>query len=678
MTFLTFLIAASLFLDSRDIDTRTGSDASDVPDASVFGAGGEVFGNTIPCVTDPNGMTFWTPQTGISEKKGVAPYYYSNPEWMGFRASHWMVGSATQDYGSFYLLPGGEPVPMDHSRETALPHYYRFGSYEMAGRSHSAIFRLEGCEVVEFGIANQYSEGAVCYDPRTASVTAENPVHRIYQGWGQSAGFSGWSVAEFNCPVKDISRTEDGRCLRLTFDTSGRTLMIKVGTSFHSAEAARANLDSQIPEWDFDAVSAVCREGWNRILSQVEIEGGDEEMALHFYTSLWRASLMPRMVSDLGEEPDYDDFSLWDTFRALHPLMTVLRPSLTSRMANALLKKYERGGWLPIFPAWGSYTSAMIGDHAVSMLADAYVKGIGGFDAREAYEAVRKNAFETPCDSLYADGRGRRALQTYIRKGYLPLEEYVHFAFHQREQDSRTLEYAYDDWCASLLARDFGSPKDYRALRRRSGNWKNVFDPRTGYPQGRHEDGSFIDEDNYLTKTQFITEGTPCHYSWFVPHDVDGLIKLLGRDEFEARLDSMFTCQRYWHGNEPCHHVAYLYDWIGRRDKAALRIGEILRSQYRNTPGGLSGNDDAGQMSAWYVFSCLGFYPVCPGSGEYALGAPAFDNIVIHLENGNDFHIVRGDAPRGECRLNGKLLKKPFLKHMEMMKGGSLYFTPVN
>lgn len=656
------------------IDTRVGSAASDSPDASIFGSGGEVFGNTIPCVTDPNGMTFWTPQTTLSDQKGVSPYYYSDPEWRGFRASHWLEGGATQDYGSFFLVPGCRHVPMDHSLETAMPHYYRYGDYEMAGRSHSAIFRLADCDELELGVFNQYSEGSVSYDPSISAVIAENPVHRIYQGLGQRAGFSGWSFATFNCPVTSAEISEDGRSIKLKFDTTGRTLMVKVGTSFNSAQKAESNLENQIPGWDFDGTCAGCKSLWDDLLSKIEIKGGDSEMAAHFYTSLWRASLLPRTVSDIGEVPDYDDFSMWDTFRALHPLMTILRPSLTGEMAQSLIRKYERGGWLPIMPMWGSYTSAMIGDHVISMLADAYVKGIGGFDVSKAYEAVRKNAFETPDDSLYVDGRGRRALKTYIKYGYLPLEEPVENAFHRREQVSRTLEYSYDDWCASLLAKDFGTQEDYDLLRHRADNWKNVFDPRTGYPQGRHEDGSFLDEDNYLTKTSFITEGTPCHYAWFVPHDVDGLINMLGRNEFEARLDSMFTCRRNWHGNEPCHHIPYLYDWLGRRDKTAHCVEEILRSQYRNTPGGLSGNDDAGQMSAWYVFSCIGFYPVCPGSGEYALGVPAFDRITIHLENGNEFRIVRSGSPYDTCKLNGKKLGRPFLSHEDIVKGGRLRF----
>jgi predicted alpha-1,2-mannosidase len=210
-------------------------------------------------------------------------------------------------------------------------------------------------------------------------------------------------------------------------------------------------------------------------------------------------------------------------------------------------------------------------------------------------------------------------------------------------------------------------------LRQRSGNWRNVFDPRTKYAQGRHEDGTFLDEDNYLKKTSFITEGTPCHYSWFVPQDVEGLIEFVGRDLFEERLDLMFSENRYWHGNEPGNQIAYMYDYIGRPEKCQKAVQEIMRTEYRNTPGGLSGNDDAGQLSAWYVFTCLGFYPVCPGSAEYALGIPAFDKIVLHLENGRDFTIVR-KAGKTAFRLGCRRLRRPFISHRDIVKGKKLTF----
>ena len=668
----TVMLAAAVVFPLRDIDTRIGCAVADSPTASIFGSGGEVVGNTIPCVTSPNGMTYWTPQTCISDQKGVSPYRWEAPEWMGLRASHWLDGSATQDYGSFFFVPDCEAVPLDHSQEVAQPGYYRYGHHELTGFCHSAIMRLD-CKKLRFGANTQYNDATLVYDKATGEIRAENPVHRIYNGWGKLAGYSSWAVVRFNKKIKSI--TPIGRIMfDIEFEDAPGPLMVRAGNSFSSLEGAAHNLEVEIPDWDFEAARARLEAVWSARLAQIEVQGGDDAVRKHFYTSLWRSSLSPRMVSDCGAEPDYDDFNLWDTFRALHPLHTILHPRVSGEMMQALVKKYERGGWMPIFPMWGSYTSAMIGDHAASVIADAYTKGIRNFDFRKAWEGIRKNCFETPCDSLYEDGRGRRALDVYIRLGYLPLEEHVKHAFHANEQTSRTLEYAYDDWCASLLAREMGSAEDFKTLRQRAGNWRNVFDPRTKYPQGRHDDGSFLDEDNYLKKTSFITEGTPCHYSWFVPHDIEGLIEFVGRDLFEERLDLMFSENRYWHGNEPGNQIAYLYDYIGRPEKCQAAVRDIMRTEYRNTPGGLSGNDDAGQLSAWYVFACLGFYPVCPGSAEYALGIPAFDRITIHLENGRDFTIVKKASSRTAFRLGCRTLSRPFISHKDLVRGKRLTF----
>ena len=669
---LTLLIAASVAFSPREIDTRIGCAVADSPTASIFGAGGEVVGNTIPCVTAPNGMTYWTPATCISDHKGASPYRWEAPEWMGFRGSHWLDGSATQDYGSFFIVPGCEPVPLDHTLEVAQPGYYRYGNHELTGAGRSAIMRLE-CNKLRFGANTQYNDATLVFDRKTGEIRAENPVHRIYNGWGKLAGYSSWAVVRFNKPVKSI--TPIGRIMfDIEFKDTPGPLMVRIGTSFTSADGAAHNLETEIPDWDFEAARERIEAVWAARLAQIEVEGGDPEVRRHFYTSLWRSSLSPRMVSDCDAEPDYDDFNLWDTFRALHPLHTILQPTESGEMMQALVRKYERGGWMPIFPMWGSYTSAMIGDHAASVIADAYTKGIRNFDYRKAWEGIRKNCFETPCDSLYEDGRGRRALEPYLRLGYLPLEEHVKYAFHANEQTSRTLEYAYDDWCASLLARELGTAEDYEALKQRAGNWRNVFDPRTKYAQGRHEDGTFLDEDNYLKKTSFITEGTPCHYSWFVPQDVEGLIEFVGRDLFEERLDLMFSENRYWHGNEPGNQIAYLYDFIGKPEKCQAAVQEIMKTEYRNTPGGLSGNDDAGQLSAWYVFACLGFYPVCPGSAEYALGIPAFDRITVHLENGRDFVIKKKAASKTAFKLGCKKLRRPFIAHRDILRGKKLTF----
>ena len=669
------LVLFLAFFPVSGVDTRVGTAASDSPTASVFGAGSEVHGNTIPCVTVPHGHTFWTPQTRLTERKGVSPYYYEDDRFMGFRSSHWLSGGATQDYGSFSLLPSKEPVPMDHGAEVATPSYYALGGWEMTGASHSAIFPLEDCEYLRITVLSDEGEGSIAVSSR--EVMGSNPVHRIYHGKGLPAGFSG----HFSLQTDDdfeVVELVPGVSVLLRFGTKG-THFVKASSSFKSVDGARANLAAEIPDWDFDGVRARLESVWEDRFSLIEVEGGDPEVQAHFYGSLWRASLLPRTVSDVGEEPDYDDYSLWDTFRAQHPLLTILEPTRVGDLIQALLHKYDRGGWLPIFPCWGSYTSEMIGDHAFSVIVDAWVKGIRNFDVRKAYRAMRHNAFDSPGETSeeYIDGRGRRALVSYLQYGYLPLEEEVPYAYHSREQVSRTLEYAYDDWCLSRLSLRLGHLRDWLSLRRRAGNWKHVFDPVTHYPQGRYADGSFLQEDNRFQKTSFITEGTPAHYAWYVPHDVQGLIREMGGEEaFIERLDSLFFGRQYWHGNEPCHQVAWLYDYTGQPWKTQRAVSAILDTEYRNTPGGLSGNDDAGQMSAWYIFAALGFYPVCPGSGEYALGSPSFDQAVLHLENGRTFAIERKGSGRYVQRvtLDGRPLRKPFLRHRRLMRGGVLTF----
>jgi putative alpha-1,2-mannosidase len=673
--------------DAIGIDTRIGSAVADSSTSGTFGQRDELRGNTIPCVTAPHGLTYWTPQTCISDEKGKTPYRWEAEEWMGFRASHWLDGSATQDYGSFYVVPGCKPVPFDHAKETARPDYYRYANHELTGLGRSAIMRLD-CDRVTFGVNSRHGDCRIAF-VRSAEkgdeLRAECPVHRIYNGNGQLGGHSSWAVVRFNKPVRSVTPV-DGTRIDILFEDAPGPLLAKMGTSFTGEDAAAANLDGEIPGWDFDAVRAAVEAVWLERLSAVEVSGGDPEVARHFRTSLWRASLSPRMVSDFGAEPDYDDFNLWDTFRALHPLHTILDPVRDGEMMQALVRKYEKGGWMPIFPMWGSYTSAMIGDHAASVIADAYAKGIRNFDCEKAWQGIRRNAFEKPTEEEYIDGRGRRALGVYMELGYVPLESVERYAYHRREQSSRTLEYAYDDWCASVLARDFGSKDDLERLLARSGNWRNVFDPRTRWVQGRNADGSFLDDDNCFTKTTFITEGWPCHYSWFVPHDVEGLIEYMGRQEFEERLDGMFAENRYWHGNEPCHHIAYLFDYIDQPGKCREVVRHVMETEYRNTPGGLSGNDDAGQLSSWYVFACLGFYPVCPGKPEYALGMPAFDRIAIHLENGNDFVIEKetggdqaqaGQSPAGpRFFLDGEKLSRPFITHDDILAGKKLTFVP--
>jgi len=378
----------------------------------------------------------------------------------------------------------------------------------------------------------------------------------------------------------------------------------------------------------------------------------------------------------------YDDFSMWDTYRALHPLLNILYPQQASQMMQSLVNKYEQGGWLPIFPCWNSYTAAMIGDHCISVLGDAYIKGIGGFDIEKAYEGMRKNAFESPLDpDDYKNGMGRRALASYLKYGYIPLEDSVPDAFHTKEQVSRTLEYAYDDYVLAQVARKLGKANDYEVLMRRAHNYANVIDPSTGYAQGRYADGRFLKENNAFQFASFITEGAPCHYTWYVPQDINGLAKCMGgRDKFSSKLDSMFTEGRYWHGNEPCHQVAYLFNYVGQPWKTQQYVRHIMLSEYQNTPGGLAGNDDAGQMSAWYVFAAMGFYPVCPGTPEYLLASPTFKRLTLHLENGKTFTIKAPNASEENIYIqsvtkDGESYEKNYISHSDILSGSSFEFV---
>ena len=501
-------------------------------------------------------------------------------------------------------------------------------------------------------------------------------MHRIYQGWGEQAGFEGHYLLQAYDEIKDFGI--DSLCAWFTFDgKANQPIILKAATSFTSKKGAYDNFAFEAEGHDFETMMAQTAKQWIDRLHTIDIEDTDIAKVNQFYGALYRCSFLPREMSDVdGSYPKfangsiqhpspitqhrkfYGDFSMWDTYRALHPLYTLIAPKESADMMQSLVTMYEEGGWLPIFPCWNSYTAAMIGDHCSAVLADAYIKGIRDFDYEKAYEAMRKNAFDTPTNfEDYKNGMGRRALTSYLKYGYIPLEDGVKEAFHQDEQTSRTLEYAFDDFAVAQLAKALGKEKDYKELMRRSENWRNVINPKTGYCDGRHapkaiskkktDGGLFENNTDFIHRKSYITEGATCHYTWYVPQNVEGLVEVLGgKEKFEAKLDSLFSEGRYWHGNEPCHQIAYLYDFIGKREKTIERVAHILDTEYNDTPGGLSGNDDAGQMSAWYVFSSMGFYPVCPATDRYMLSAPRFQKVTLNLQDGKKFTITQSSLPK--------------------------------
>ena len=321
----------------------------------------------------------------------------------------------------------------------------------------------------------------------------------------------------------------------------------------------------------------------------------------------------------------------------------------------------------------------MIGDHGIAMIGDAWCKGIRNYDIEKAYAAMRQNAFDSPDSADYKMGMGRRALKSYLEYGYVPLEDPVLDAFHRGEQVSRTLEYAYDDFVLAQIAKDLGKTDDYDKLTARAANYKNVLDPETKWARGRYADGRFIEPFDPAVKVRYITEGTPKHYTWYVPQDVQGLIDFMGEETFVANLDSMFAHHFYWHGNEPGHQTAFLFNWAGLPWKTQGYVRDILRTEYADGPGGLCGNEDSGQMSAWYMLSSMGFYPVCPGVPQYAIASPMYPKTEIELPGGKVFTIVANNASDENvyiqsATLDGKPYDKSYFTHDDITNGSTLVF----
>lgn len=710
---------------TRAINTLVGTDYAVTPSAGRYGKGSEEHGQTIPAVLEPHGQTFWTPQTRDTELKCIAPYYYPDSLLQGFRGSHWLVGGCTQDYGSFTLMPmtgnlrlkpTERSTRFNHNDELAHPYYY--GVYlpdehlmtEMTGRSHSAIFRFIPDKDGELHIAvnpnSDEGEGFVTVDTVRNCIWGYNPVHRIYQGWGEKAGFSGWFVVQLQKPIHSFGVRDTVAYVSMDVH-AGEMVLAKAATSFTDLQGAWDNLQAEIPSWDFLGTRLALDSIWQRQFQTIPVESEDKAQVNQFYGALYLTSFLPRTMSDVKtsthgarypmfandslirtlRKPVYGDFSMWDIYRAQLPLLNIIEPKQTSDMMSSLANMYFFGGWMPIFPCWNSYTAAMIGDHTGSAIADATVKGVNGFDLKLAYEGIRQNAFDSPQTmEEYRNGMGRRALKSYLQYGYIPLEDSVNEAFHTQEQVSRTLEYAYDDFCVAQVAKALGQKKDYNALMKRAKNWRNVINPNTGWADGRYKSGKWLGNNDITHRVPFITEGAVIHYSFYVPHDVYGLMSAMGgRQKFISKMDTLFgytgdstnysllpELSYYWHGNEPCHQIPYLYAYAGQPWKTQQLVHHILQTEYLDVPGGLSGNDDAGQMSAWYIFSALGFYPVCPGTAYYVLGSPSFRHamigqMVIEAPNASPANIYIQSV-----LWNGQPYSRTYITHDMLTHGGTL------
>jgi predicted alpha-1,2-mannosidase len=732
IAFVILLLAASTsILQAQSlweyVQPWSGTASATTAAAGKHGEGTEQNANTIPAVGPPFGMTQWTPQTRPTENKCVPPYFYKDNLFSGFRGTHWISGSCTQDYGSFTIMPicsklatqlDAYAIPFSHKDETTGPAYYKINL--PAAHITAELTATLRCGLMQFTLQQDDSlyllispnsdrgKGMVKINAATGEVWGYNPAYRIYQGWGNPTGFGGWFYMKLEklpashgvysgATVFHTDSIQDKKDMGAFLGFAlkkGERLRIRIGTSFSSLAGAKKNLQQETGGQSFDQICSRAKQAWQKALSQIAVHTANEKDKRVFYTAMYHAMQHPRLMSDvdgvypafagnksLQQMPGgqyYDDFSMWDIYRAQLPLMEILQPALVNRFVQSLVLKGQQGGWLPIFPCWNSYTAAMIGDHSTAFIASAYAKGIRDYDVAAAYRLMRKNAFEVADAADYKNGMGRRALPSYLQYGYIPMEDSVPEAFHKKEQVSRTLEYAWDDYALSVMAGALKKEADRKQLQQRALNYKNVFDTASGMVRGRYANGSWYQPFLPDHREPYITEGTPRQYTFYVPQDVPGLARLMGGSAaLEKALDSLFAKNEYWHGNEPGHQIPFMYNYTAAPWKTQQQVRKILAEEYSDGPGGLSGNDDAGQMSAWYVFGALGFYPANPVSGEYLLCTPLFDSATIQLPNKKQYRLVCHKATATAAYIrkatwNGRLLDKNFIRHSMLQQGGKL------
>ena len=700
-------------------------------------------GGTVPYVGTPFAMTSFLPQTRENKMGGMA-YVYDDKHIMGFLGSHqptiWMgdygyVSVMPQVGETVKVLPEDRKMSFNHKDEKASPHYY---SVTLTDKQKNRIFTeltaSSRCAMLNFrfpknqkprliiqGInlnpalndwCNHLShrlntiKGWVKIDTENNEIIGYNPDRQSAQIGPDLPNFKGYFIIRFNRDIKDFGCWNDSTLYPgekeiygtrmgayIDFDKSSPQIQVQIATSFISIEQARMNLEHEVPEWDFKQLCNNTKKAWNDKLSKFHIKGNNKDDAPIFYTALYHCYLFPREFSEYGKYYSafddkihdgfsYNDYSLWDTFRAFHPLMTLIEPELTGDWITALLQMYKESGWLPMWPN-PSYTNIMIGTHADAVIADAYMKGIRNYDIGLAYEALRENAMVPPdCDTQrrYGDRdywtsfEGRAGASYYHSLGYVADDKTA-------ESVSRTLEYAYDDWCVAQMAKDLGKTEDYNRLMQFSQNYRNQYNAEKGFFLPRNYDGSWIDLDDH--SRHGLTEGSKWTYLFCVLQDIPGMIDMMGGEKaFSAKLDRNFEEDHYRHDNEPGHHYIYLYNYCNEPWKTQELARKHVRINYKNSPDGVNGNDDCGQMSAWYLFSAMGFYPVTPGSNEFAIGAPQLPEIKIQLK---DHELtIKAENLSEENQyvqsvfLDGKKLLKPFINYFDLIGAKELRFIMGN
>lgn len=687
---------------------------------------GGLSGNNYPGATSPFGMIQLSPDTNEAPDWGDASGYdYNKRTIYGFSHTR-LSGTGASDLIDILIMPtssGRTSSSFTHEEEKASPGYYQVMlkdeniNAEVTTTQRTGIHRYQYPAGKEAEIlldldhsANKGSWGRRIINSQIR-ILNDHAVegYRIITGWAKLRKI--YFYMEFSSPILSSTLRDGGRvhdntavingtnlhgCFRFG-KLDGKPLDCKVALSSVSMENARLNMQQEAPHWDFDRYVAAADANWEQELGKIEVKGTALQKEI-FYTALYHTMIQPNTMSDVnGEymaadyttrkignnETHYTTFSLWDTFRGAHPLYTLLEPERVTDFVKSMIRQYEYYGYLPIWQLWGQDNYCMIGNHSIPVITDAILKGIPGIDVEKAYEAVYNSSVTSHPNSPF---------EVWEKYGYMP--ENI-----QTQSVSITLEQAFDDWCVAQLAAKLNKDTDYQRFYKRSEFYRNLFNPATRFFQSKNDKGEWIepfDPYKYGANGGYpFTEGNAWQYFWYVPHNVNGLIELTGGAKaFEQKLDTFFTTHhqsgelndnasgfvgQYAHGNEPSHHVAYLYNYAGQPWKTQKYISHIMNNLYNNTSSGYAGNDDCGEMSAWYVFSAMGFYPVNPADGQYIIGTPAFDECTLKLADNKEFRIqtIRKspeDIYIQSVTLNGKKYKDFFITHQDITNGGTMVF----
>lgn len=691
--------------------------------------GTDFTGNTYPGAQVPFGMVQLSPDNGLPGWDRIAGYFYPDSTIAGFSHTH-LSGTGAGDLYDISFMPVTLPYneaeqplgihsKFSHEKESAYAGYYQvflqdykinveLTATERCGIQRYTFPKAESAIFLNLKKAMNWDETQDSYIEQVDSVTLKG--YRYSNGWARNQKI--YFYTKFSRPfdslqldkspiIKDGKENGHGYIARINYNTSeNEQIVIRTAISGVSMEGAERNFMAEAQESDFDSYLCKAKKMWNDALGKIEVENSDMDETVTFYTALYHSMLAPTIYGDVDGSyygPDkkihkadgwtnYSTFSLWDTYRAAHPLFTIIQPERVNDMVKSLIAFSEQNGRLPVWNMFGSETDMMIGYHSVPVIVDAYLKGIGDFDAESALKECVKTA---NLDDY-------RQIGLYKNMGYIPYDVVDKYN-SENWSLSKTLEYAFDDYCIALMAEKMGKEDLADNFYKRASNYRNVFNKSSSFMQPKDSKGNFIAGFKPEEYTPHITESNGWQYLWSVQHDVDGLIELIGgKKRFEEKLDSMFTLipkeneqlpifstgmiGQYAHGNEPSHHVAYLYNYTDSPWKTQKYVSEIMHELYKNSPDGLCGNEDCGQMSAWYVMSAMGIYPVNPVSGEYQIGTPMFPEMQIRFAENKVFKILAKNVSRENCyvksvKLNGVALEKPFINHKDIMKGGVIEFT---